>query len=116
VEPTVIADVQPNATIAQEEIFGPVLAVIRYESDEEAVAIANHSRYGLSGAVSSASLDRAMGLAKQIRSGTLDVNGATWSGGDAMFGGLKDSGLGRECGPVGFGEFLEYRIIGYPKP
>jgi aldehyde dehydrogenase (NAD+) len=114
VEPTVIADVHPKSTIAQEEIFGPVLAVMPYESEDEAVAIANDSQYGLSGAVSSASLERAMHVARRVRTGTMDVNGGVWAGGDAMFGGMKQSGIGRECGPVGFSELLEYRIIGYP--
>jgi aldehyde dehydrogenase (NAD+) len=114
VEATVIADVHPDATIAQEEIFGPVLAVIPYDTDDEAVAIANNSRYGLSGAVWSASDERALAVARQIRTGTMDVNGATWYGGDLPFGGMKQSGLGREFGVPGFEEFLDVRVIGYP--
>jgi aldehyde dehydrogenase (NAD+) len=114
VEATVIADVHPDATIAQEEIFGPVLAVIPYDTDDEAVAIANNSKYGLSGAVWSASDERALAVARQIRTGTMDINGATWYAGDAPFGGMKQSGLGREFGVAGFEEYLDVRVIGYP--
>ena len=114
VEPTLIADVDPDSTIAQEEIFGPVLAVIPYEDDDDAVRIANNSRYGLSGAVSSASLDRAMAVAERIRTGTLMVNGGMWYGPDSPFGGYKQSGIGREHGVAGFEEYLETKTIGYP--
>ncbi len=114
VEPTLFVDVDPDATIAQEEIFGPVLAVIPYEDDDDAVRIANHSRYGLSGAVQSASLERAMGVARRIRTGTLSVNGGQWFGPDSPFGGYKESGLGREHGVEGFAEYLNTKTIGYP--
>ena len=114
VEATVIADVHPDATIAQEEIFGPVLAVIPYDTEEEAVAIANNSQFGLSGAVWSASDERALTVAKQIRTGTMDINGATWFARDTPFGGMKQSGIGREWGQMGFEEFLDVRVIGYP--
>lgn len=114
VEATVIADVHPDATIAQEEIFGPVLAVIPYDTEDEAVAIANNSRYGLSGAVWSASDERALAVARRVRTGTMDVNGATWFARDSPFGGMKESGLGREWGVPGFEEFLDVRVIGYP--
>ncbi|MCW2495160.1 aldehyde dehydrogenase family protein [Jatrophihabitans sp.] len=114
VEATVIADVHPDSTIAQEEVFGPVLAVIPYDSEEEAVAIANNSRYGLSGAVWSASDEHALAVAKRIRTGTMDVNGATWFARDTPFGGMKQSGLGREWGEAGFEEYLDVRVIGYP--
>ena len=114
VEPTLIADVDPDATVAQEEIFGPVLAVIPYEDDDDAIRIANNSRYGLSGGVSSASLERAMGVAERIRTGTLMVNGGMWYGPDSPFGGYKQSGLGREHGVAGFEEYLETKTIGYP--
>jgi aldehyde dehydrogenase (NAD+) len=113
---TVIADVGPEDTIAQEEIFGPVLAVIPYDSEEEAVAIANNSIYGLSGAVWSASDEHALAVAKQVRTGTMDVNGATWFARDTPFGGMKQSGLGREWGEAGFEEYLDVRVIGYPLP
>ncbi len=114
VEPTLFVDVDPDSTIAQEEIFGPVLAVMPYEDDDDAVRIANRSRYGLSGAVSSASLDRALALARRIRSGTLAVNGGLWFGPDAPFGGYKQSGIGREHGVEGFEEYLQTKTLGLP--
>jgi aldehyde dehydrogenase (NAD+) len=114
VEPTLFVDVDPDSTIAQEEIFGPVLAVIRYEDDDDAVRIANNSTYGLSGAVTSGSLDRAMRLARRIRTGTVSVNGGLWFGPDSPFGGYKQSGNGREHGVAGFEEYLETKTIGVP--
>jgi aldehyde dehydrogenase (NAD+) len=116
VEPTLFVDVDPDATIAQEEIFGPVLAVLRYKDDDDAVRIANNSAYGLSGAVSSASLDRAIGVAQRIRTGTIAVNGGLWFGPDSPFGGYKQSGLGREHGVAGFEEYLETKTVGLPAP
>ncbi len=116
VDATVIADVHPDATIAQEEIFGPVLAVTPYDTDEEAIAIANNSIYGLSGAVFSASDERAMAVAKRVRTGTMDVNGCTWFAKDTPFGGMKQSGLGREWGQTGLEEYLDIRVIGHPLP
>jgi aldehyde dehydrogenase (NAD+) len=114
VEPTLFVDVDPDSTIAQEEIFGPVLAVIRYEDDDDAVRIANNSTYGLSGAVTSKSLDRAMGVARRIRTGTVSVNGGLWFGPDSPFGGYKQSGSGREHGVAGFEEYLETKTLGLP--
>ncbi len=114
VEPTLFVDVNPDATIAQEEIFGPVLAVIPYADEEDAVRIANHSRYGLSGAVHAGSLERAMRVATRIRTGTLSVNGGMWFAPDAPFGGYKESGIGREHGVAGFEEYLQTKTIGYP--
>jgi aldehyde dehydrogenase (NAD+) len=114
VEPTLFVDVDPASTIAQEEIFGPVLAVIPYDDDEDAVRIANDSRYGLSGAVASSSLERAMAVAERIRTGTVGVNGGMWFGPDTPFGGCKQSGLGREHGLEGFEEYLQTKTIGYP--
>ena len=114
VEPTLFVDVDPDSTIAQEEIFGPVLAVIRYDGDDEAVRIANNSIYGLSGGVQSASESRAMDVARKIRTGTLSVNGGMYFGPDAPFGGYKQSGVGREMGVLGFEEFLETKTIGLP--
>ncbi len=116
VEATVIADVDPDSSIAQEETFGPVLAVIPYDTEDEAVAIANNSLFGLSGAVYSATDERAMAVAKRVRTGTMDVNGATWFARDTPFGGMKQSGLGREWGMAGFEDFLDTRVIGYPTP
>src|SRR5207244_9090735 len=94
VEPTMFVDVDNSMTIAQEEIFGPVLVVIPFEDDDDAVRIANDSPYGLSGGVTSASEERALGLAKRVRAGTLSVNGGIWYGADSPFGGYKASGVG----------------------
>src|SRR3954447_21962713 len=116
VQPTLFVDVDPGSTIAQEEIFGPVLSVIPYEDDDDAVRIANNSRYGLSGAVNGKDLDRAYGIARRIRSGTVAVNGGQWFGPDSPFGGYKQSGLGREHGMPGFEEYLETKTIGLPGP
>jgi aldehyde dehydrogenase (NAD+) len=116
VEPTLFVDVDPDATIAQEEIFGPVLAVLKYDDDDDAVRIANNSRYGLSGSVASASLDRAIAVARRIRTGTVSVNGGGWFGPDSPFGGYKDSGIGREHGVEGFEEYLEIKTLGLPAP
>jgi len=113
-EPTLFADVDPDSTIAQEEIFGPVLAIIPYEDDDHAVRIANNSIYGLSGAVSSASPDRALSVARRIRTGTLSINGAQWFHVDTPFGGYRQSGLGRENGALGFEEYLETKVIALP--
>ena len=114
VEPTLFVDVDPSSAIAQEEIFGPVLCVIPFEDDDDAVRIANDSIYGLSGSVSSGSDERALAVARRIRSGTLSVNGAQWFHPDTPFGGFKQSGLGRENGTMGFEEYLETQIIALP--
>lgn len=111
VEPTVFMDVTNDMTIAREEIFGPVLAVIAYDDEEDAVRIANDSDYGLSGGVWSASEDRALAVARRIRSGTINVNGGNFYGADAPFGGYKQSGVGREMGLEGFEEYLETKTI-----
>ncbi|WP_205875650.1 aldehyde dehydrogenase family protein [Mycobacterium camsae] len=114
VEPTLFCDVDPDAVIAQEEIFGPVLAVIPYDGDDEAVQIANNSSYGLSAAVHSGDTDRAMRIARRLRTGTVGVNGGVWLAADTPFGGYKQSGLGRELGVDGFTEFLETKSIALP--
>ena len=114
VEPTIFADVDPAATIAQEEIFGPVLAVIPYDDDDDAVRIANHSIYGLSGSVSSGSDERALAVARRIRTGTLSINGAQWFSVDTPFGGYRQSGIGRESGVLGFEEYLETKVMALP--
>lgn len=111
VEPTVFVDVDNSMTIAQEEIFGPVLAVIGYEDEADALRITNDSPYGLSGAVYSASEERALNFARQVRTGTMNVNGGNFLGPDAPFGGYKQSGLGREMGPEGFEEYLETKTV-----
>ena len=100
-------------TIAREEIFGPVLSIIGYEDDADAVRIANDTPYGLSGYVQSANLDRARNVARQIRAGNIHVNGAGVDPG-APFGGYKQSGNGREFSVWGLEEFLETKaILGY---
>ncbi|MFV0316793.1 MAG: aldehyde dehydrogenase family protein [Microthrixaceae bacterium] len=114
VEPTVFAGVDNSMTIAREEIFGPVLAVIGYESEEDAIAISNDSPYGLSGMVTSADLERAKAVAARIRTGTLGINGGIWYGADAPFGGYKQSGIGRQCGIEGLEMFTETKTVGWP--
>jgi acyl-CoA reductase-like NAD-dependent aldehyde dehydrogenase len=104
--PTLLADVDPESEIAQEEVFGPVLAVIAYEDDDDAVRIANNSIYGLSGAVFG-SQDRALAVARRIRTGTFSINGGNYFSPDSPFGGFKQSGIGREMGKAGLEEFLE---------
>jgi aldehyde dehydrogenase (NAD+) len=113
VKPTVFADVDNEMTIAREEIFGPVLCMIPYEDENDAVRIANDSLYGLSGFVTSGNLERARRVAKRIRAGNVHINGARvdFSG---CFGGYKQSGNGREWGEAGLEEFLELKtIFGY---
>ncbi|MEB3034031.1 aldehyde dehydrogenase family protein [[Mycobacterium] nativiensis] len=114
VEPTLFCDVDPDAVIAQEEIFGPVLAVIPYENDDDAVRIANNSVFGLSAAVHSSDTHRAVGVARRLRTGTVGINGAVWLAVDTPFGGYKQSGLGRDLGAEGFAEFLEAKSIALP--
>ena len=109
VEPTVLTDVQPDATVAQEEVFGPVLAVLAHDGDDDAVRIANSTVYGLSGAVLSADIERARAVARRMRTGTLSVNGGLYYGADVPFGGYRQSGLGREMGVAGFEEYLEIK-------
>lgn len=114
IEPTVIAGLDNNATVAREEIFGPVLVVIPHDGDDDAVRIANDSEYGLSGSVDSGSLERARSVANRIRTGTLAVNGGVWFAPDAPFGGYKQSGIGREMGVAGFEEYLETKLLAEP--
>jgi aldehyde dehydrogenase (NAD+) len=113
VRPTVFANVKPEMTIAREEIFGPVLSILPYATEEQAVQLANDTPYGLSGYVQSGSLDHARNVAAQLRTGNVHLNGA---GPDfaAPFGGYKQSGNGREWGIFGFEEFLEVKaVMGY---
>jgi aldehyde dehydrogenase (NAD+) len=114
VEPTLFVDVDNSMAIAQEEIFGPVLCVLPYEDDDDAVRIANESNYGLSGGVFSASEDRATAIARRIRTGSISVNGGMWYGADSPYGGYKDSGIGRQCGTEGFEQYLETKAIAWP--
>ena len=110
VEPTVFTDVDPGATIAQAEVFGPVLCLIGYQSADDAIAIANNSSYGLSGGVWSSSSDRAMTVARSVRTGEVQINGAPFNV-RAPFGGYKQSGYGRELGPYGIEEYLQTKAI-----
>jgi betaine-aldehyde dehydrogenase len=110
VEPTVFTGVDNSMRIAQEEIFGPVLAVIPYTDESEAIAIANDSPYGLSGSVWSADNARATDIARKIDTGTVSVNGFMIEF-CSPFGGYKDSGLGRELGPEGLSHYLEMKSI-----
>jgi acyl-CoA reductase-like NAD-dependent aldehyde dehydrogenase len=110
-QPTLLTNVDPDSEIAQEEVFGPVLVIIAHDGDDDAVRIANNSIYGLSGAVFSGSDDRALAVARRIRSGTMSVNGGAWFGPDVPFGGFKQSGIGREMGAAGLEEFLESKSL-----
>ena len=113
VRPTVFAEVDNGMTIAREEIFGPVLCIIGYEDEDDAVRIANDTPYGLSGYVSSGSLERARRVASRLRTGMVHINGASLDA-QAPFGGYKQSGNGREWGPHGIDEFLEVKsVYGY---
>jgi aldehyde dehydrogenase (NAD+) len=114
VEPTLFVDVDNSMTIAQEEIFGPVLVMIAYEDDDDAVRIANDSPYGLSGMITAGDLERAKAVARRIRTGTLGLNGGIWYGADAPFGGYKQSGIGRQCGIEGLEIFTETKTVGWP--
>lgn len=113
IEPTCFADVTNDMRIAQEEIFGPVLVVIPFEDDEDAIRIANASDYGLGGGVASANFERAMHVARRVRTGTMSVNGGMSIAGDIPFGGYKASGIGREWGVEGIEEYLETKLIAW---
>ena len=110
VQPTVFSNVSNDMTIAREEIFGPVLSIIPYEDEEDAVRIANDTAYGLSGGVWSADAERAKKVARRIRTGQIEVNGGAFNP-NAPFGGYKQSGYGREYGQHGFEEFLEIKSM-----
>jgi aldehyde dehydrogenase (NAD+) len=114
VEPTVFVDVDNKMKIAQEEIFGPVLSVIPYDSDDEAVAIANDSHYGLCGSVWTNDNDRGLGIARRVRTGTYMLNAMVPIDFATPFGGYKESGVGREFGPEGLEIFLEKKAIALP--
>ncbi|OHV30881.1 MULTISPECIES: aldehyde dehydrogenase family protein [Pseudofrankia] len=116
IEPTCFADVTNDMAIAREEIFGPVLVVMPYEDEDDAVRIANDSEYGLSGEVSSGSIERAIKLAARFRSGTVSINGGRCVDGDIPFGGYKSSGLGRSWGVEGIEEYTETKIVSYLVP
>ncbi len=113
VGPTIFADVDRKAVIAQEEIFGPVLAVLPYKDEADAIAIANDSQYGLNGAVFTADPEHGIEVARQIRTGTVEINGAG-VGFHSPIGGFKKSGIGREAGMEGFDAYVEIKSIGLP--
>jgi acyl-CoA reductase-like NAD-dependent aldehyde dehydrogenase len=110
VQPTIFSDVRNDMTIAQEEIFGPVLSIIPYDTEEEAIAIANDSLYGLAGGVWAGTNEKAFEVARKIRTGQVEINGGSFNI-FAPFGGYKQSGIGRELGTYGFEEFLEVKAI-----
>ncbi|WP_081809057.1 aldehyde dehydrogenase family protein [Mycobacterium sp. URHB0044] len=114
VKPTLFADVDNSMTIAQEEIFGPVLAVIPYDGEVDAIRIANDSKYGLAGNVMSGSLDRSLSVARRIRAGFIGLNGTVGYGADTPFGGYKASGVGRQNGTAGFDQYTEIKSVAYP--
>jgi aldehyde dehydrogenase (NAD+) len=114
VRPTVFAEVDPNMTIAREEIFGPVLSILPYDDEDQAVEIANGTMYGLHGAVWSSDPERALRLARRLRTGMVDINGAPFNFA-APFGGYKQSGVGREIGAHGIEEFCEVKSIQLPE-
>ena len=107
VEPTLFADVDNSMTIAREEIFGPVLVVVPFEDDDDAVRLANDNQYGLGVSVTSGSEERALSVARRVHAGTVSVNGGVWYGADAPFGGYKASGIGRQNGLEGFEQYSE---------
>ena len=114
VEPTLFTDVKNSMTIAQQEIFGPVLVAIPFEDDDDAVRIANDSAYGLAGGVYSGSMERATDVARRIRTGVMSINGGAPVGPDMPFGGYKNSGIGRQNGTAGFEQYLETKSVAWP--
>ena len=110
VRPTVFAGVTPDMTIAQEEIFGPVLAIMPYDDEDDAARIANSTVYGLAGGVWSADKEHAKAFARRLRTGQVDINGGAFNP-SAPFGGYKQSGNGRELGRFGLEEFLEVKSL-----
>jgi acyl-CoA reductase-like NAD-dependent aldehyde dehydrogenase len=110
VEPTIFANADNAMPIAQEEIFGPVLVIIPHDGDDDAVRIANESIYGLAGGVWGGTAERAMAVARRMRTGQVDVNGGRFNA-LAPFGGYKKSGIGREIGPLALEEFFQLKAI-----
>jgi aldehyde dehydrogenase (NAD+) len=111
--PTVVTGVDNTAEIARDEVFGPVLVILPYRDEADALRIVNDSPYGLSGALYSASRARALAFASQVRTGSINVNGGLYYGADAPFGGYRTSGLGRQNGWEGFEQYLETKVVGY---
>ncbi|MBS1847316.1 MAG: aldehyde dehydrogenase family protein [Actinobacteria bacterium] len=114
VEPTVITDVARDSAVVRQEIFGPVLVVQTFADDDDAVAIANDSIYGLSGMITSGDLERAKAVTSRIRTGTMGINGGIWYGADVPFGGYKQSGIGRQCGVEGLEIYTETKSVAWP--
>ena len=113
VEPTIFSGVEPSMRITQEEIFGPVLAVMAYDDEDDAMRIANDSQYGLNGSVFTSDLEHGLAVARRMRTGTVELNGSP-AGFTAPMGGFKCSGIGREAGPEGFDAYVEMKSIGLP--
>jgi len=111
IDPTLIVGLDNSSRVAREEIFGPVLTVIPFDDDADAIRIANDSPFGLSGAIFSGDEERALAVAAKVRAGTLGINGGVWYSADMPFGGYKQSGIGREMGVAGFEEYLETKSI-----
>jgi aldehyde dehydrogenase (NAD+) len=114
VEPTVLDGVDPSMRVAQEEIFGPVISVLAYSDEDDAVAIANNSDYGLNGAVFTTDVEHGLEIASRIRTGTVEINGSP-AGPAAPAGGVKSSGIGRENGPEGLEPYTELKAVGLPR-
>jgi acyl-CoA reductase-like NAD-dependent aldehyde dehydrogenase len=114
VKPSLFVDVDNSMTIAQEEIFGPVLVVIPFEDEEDAIRIANDSPYGLAGNVMSGSLDRSISVARRLRAGFIGLNGGAGYFADVPFGGYKASGIGRQNGLAGFDQYVEIKSVAWP--
>jgi aldehyde dehydrogenase (NAD+) len=114
VRPTLFVDVDNSMTIAQEEIFGPVLAVIPFDDEDDAVRIANDSVYGLAGNVMSGSVEHSVDVARRLRAGFVGLNGTSAYGAEAPFGGYKASGVGRQNGTAGFDQYTEIKSVSYP--
>jgi aldehyde dehydrogenase (NAD+) len=114
VKPTLFVDVDNAMTIARDEIFGPVLVVIPHDGDDDAVRIANDSRYGLAGYVLSGSLERSLAVARRLRAGSIGLNGGAAYGADVPFGGYKASGVGRQNGTAGFDQYVEVKSVAWP--
>lgn len=112
--PTLVSGLGPDSRLAQEEIFGPVITILAHDGDDDAIAIANNSPYGLSGQVFGSTPERVERVVAGVRTGTMGVNGAQWYGLDMPFGGYKQSGIGRELGVEGFEEYLESKSVGFP--
>ncbi len=114
VRPTLFVDVENAMTIAREEIFGPVLVVIPFDDEEEAIRIANDSPYGLAGNVMSGSLEHSVDVARRLRAGFIGLNGGAPYFADVPFGGYKESGIGRQNGVAGFEQYLEVKSVAWP--